>query len=394
MRGSVPGGAFSFLQDQVKTFADIVVHPTQEMLRHPAGAFFRGGPKWPHFGTQVYARHCWYRIPKPVDSHPHPCDGPVDIVDRGIWCGPISYHFGHMVADFGMRIAASSLLDETTPLVFSIWDDPKAEAPPFFWQIIDHLAIDRSRVLLVREPMRFGRLLVLPQAERRFGSGPSRPHLRLMDAITAPPFRADQDLEYVFVSRARWPKGRFAGEAYLDDVLAAAGVTVFHPESADLHTQLRLYRRARCLIFSEGSALHALQLLGRVDAEIVILARRPWARMTAVALRPRVRRLRHIRAARGFIYGLLPSGHRQEPAGISVLDERRCISGLRALGIDIAPFWDPRVYAEHRDGDISAWIGHRLAFATHPRERHTIERRLRALSLRHVMPAISAVGGA
>jgi len=69
-------------------------------------------------------------------------------------------------------------------------------------------------------------------------------------------------------------------------------------------------------------------------------------------------------------------------------------SGLRALGIDIAPFWDPRVYAEHRDGDISAWIGHRLAFATHPRERHTIERRLRALSLRHVMPAISAVGGA
>jgi hypothetical protein len=148
------------------------------------------------------------------------------------------------------------------------------------------------------------------------------------------------------------------------------------------------------LIFSEGSALHALQLLGRVDAEIVILARRPWARMTAVALRPRVRRLWHIRAARGFIYGLLPSGHRQEPAGISVLDERRCISGLRALGIDIAPFWDPRVYAEHRDGDISAWIGYRLAFATHPRERHTIERRLRALSLRHVMPAISAVGGA
>ena len=311
----MPGGAFSFLQDQVKTFADVFVHPTQEMLRHPAGAFFRGGPQWPHFETQVYARHCWHRIPRPVDSRPLPCDGPVDIVDRGIWCGPISYHFGHMVADFGMRIAASSLLDETTPLVFSIWDDPKAEAPPFFWQIIDHLAIDRSRILFVREPMRFGRLLVLPQAERRFGSGPSRPHLRLMDAITAPPFRADQDLEYVFVSRARWPKGRFAGESYLDDVLAAAGVTVFHPESADLHTQLRLYRRARCLIFSEGSALHALQLLGRVDAEIVILARRPWARMTAVALRPRVRRLWHIRAARGFIYGLLPSGHRQEPAG-------------------------------------------------------------------------------
>src|SRR3954454_14831682 len=354
------------------------------MLRHPAGAFFRGGPQWPHFETQVYARHCWHRIPRPVDSRPLPCDGPVDIVDRGIWCGPISYHFGHMVADFGMRIAASSLLDETTPLVFSIWGNPKAEAPPFFWQIIDHLAIDRSRVLFVRKPMRFGRLLVLPQAERRFGGGPSRRHLELMDAITAPPFRADQDLGYVFVSRARWPKGRFAGEAYLDEALPAAGVTVFHPESADLHDQFRLYRRARCLIFSEGSALHALQLLGRVDAEVVILARLPGARMTAVSLVPRVLGMRYIRATGGFIYGLLPSGDRQHPAGISLFDEKHCVSGLRALGIDIAPFWAPRVYAERRDGDIAAWIGNRLAFATHSGERRTIERHLRRLSLRHL----------
>src|ERR1043166_6611235 len=35
-----------------------------------------------------------------------------------------------------------------------------------------------------------------------------------------------------------------------------------------------------------------------------------------VALRPRVRRLRYLRAARGFICGLLPSGHRQQPAGL------------------------------------------------------------------------------
>jgi len=383
--------AFSFLREQAKTFADIVVHPSQEMLRHPAGAFFRGGPEWPHFATQIYARHCWRRIPTPVDSRPHPPSQSVESADRGIWCGPISYHFGHMVADFGMRIAASSLLDQATPLVFSVWDQGDAEPPPFFWQIIDHLAIDRRRVLLVRNPMRFGRLAVLPQAERRFGGGPSRRHLQLMDAITAPPWPPDQDIETVFVSRSWRPRGRFAGESYLDEALAAAGVTVFQPESVDLYAQFRLYRRARRLIFSEGSALHALQLLGRLDAEIVILARRPWARMTAVSLRPRVRSVRSIRAARGFAYGLLPSGDRQHPAGISVLDERRCIAGLRVLGIDIARSWDPKIYTERRDGDIAAWIGHRLAFATHPRERRTIERHLRRLSLRHLTPRTSAL---
>jgi hypothetical protein len=101
--------------------------------------------------------------------------------------------------------------------------------------------------------------------------------------------------------------------------------------------------------------------------------------------------MRHIRAAGGFIYGLLPSGDRQHPAGISLFDERRCVSGLQALGIDIAPFWDPRVYAERRDGDIAAWIGNRIAFATHPGERRTIERHLRRLSLRHLMPASSVL---
>jgi hypothetical protein len=203
-RGSGELKVLSFLHDQAKTFTDIVVHPTQEMLRHPAGAFF-AGVRNGHISRcksmpATVGGECRFRSIRPSDQ-------PVESADKGIWCGPISYHLGHMVADFGMRIAGSSLLDETTPLVFSLWDDANAEPPPFFWQIIDHLAIDRSRVLLVSKPTRFGQLSVLPQAERRFAGGPSRRHLELMDAITAPPFRADQDLGYVFVSRAHWPKG-------------------------------------------------------------------------------------------------------------------------------------------------------------------------------------------
>jgi len=366
-------------------------------LRHlSGGAFFRGGPDWPHFSTQVYARHCWKLIPRPVDSRPHPSDGPVDRADRGIWCGPVSNHFGHMVADFGMRIAASSRLDATTPLAFSIAPDGDAQPPAFFWQILDHLAIDRRRVLLVRRPTRFAELRVVPQAERRFGGGPARQHLHLMDALSGPPARPGsappdpsspgRDAGCVFVSRGLWPKGRFAGESYLDRVFAEAGVTVFHPETVDLHAQLRLYRRARCLIFSEGSALHALQLLGHLDADVAVLARRPRNRIAAASLRPRVRSLRYIGAARGVIYGVSASGRAQQPAGISVIDEASCTAGLQALGLDLAGIWDARRYAEARDAEIAAWIAYRLASATHAGEKAMIERRLRALSLRHLMP--------
>ena len=411
-------GAFSFLYDYLRTFENVIVHPAQEMF-HPPGTFFRGGPEWPHFAWQTFARHCWGSIPRPVDSkpfsaqpdwpyfdprlysdpqlssperwramrsladtEPHRSDQPVETADTGLWCGPITGHFGHMIADFGMRIASSSRIDATTPLVFSFWPLADAEPPPFFWQILDHLQVDRSRIMLIRKPTRFARLSVLPQAERRHGGGPSRRHLRMMDSIAGPPSRSDRDLACVFVSRARLSKGRFAGEAYLDETLAAAGVTVFHPEAVDLHGQFRLYRRARGLIFSEGSALHALQLLGRLNSDIVVLTRRPRNRLAEASLRPRAPSLRYLRAARALIPGSRPDGQPHPPAGISVLDEQRCLNGMASLGIALAPFWDPKLYAKRRDADIDAWMADRLSSATRPEEREMIEQRLRALSLR------------
>jgi hypothetical protein len=379
--------AFPLRSGLIKRFRNIVVYPSQELLRHlSGGAFFRGGPDWPYFHAQVYARHCWKLIPRPVDSRPGRAAAPLERAENGIWCGPVSNHFGHTIADFGMRIAASSLLDSTTPLVFSISEAAGAEPPPFFWQILGHLRVDRGRIRLVRRPTRFERLLVVPQAERRWGGGPSRQHLRLMDAITAASAPPERDVDCVFVSRGLWPKGRFAGEAYLDQVFAAAGIMVFHPERVDLQAQLRLYRRARRLVFSEGSAVHALQLLGHVEADVTILARRPRRRVAAESLRPRVRSLRYIPAARGVVYGVTASGAPQRPAGISVIDEQACLAGLKSVGIDLAALWERKNYAAARDREIAAWIAYRLATASHPGERAMIEKRLHKLSLSHMMP--------
>jgi hypothetical protein len=286
-----------------------------------------------------------------------------------------------MIADFGMRIAASGGIDPKLPLVFSLPPFREPEPPVHFWQILDHLGIDRSRVLLLRTPTRFARLHVLPQAERPFGGRPSRRHLALMDAITASTTPPEGDLDCVFVSRARLPEGHFAAESYLDEVLTAAGVTVLHPETADLQAQLQLYRRARLLIFSEGSAVHTLQLLGSVGCDIVVLVRRPGNQIAGAALRARARSLRYLAAARALLHGLTPSGRPDTRAGLSVLDEARCLAGLKALGIDLTPFWHAKAYAERRDGDLERWRTEHLAAPIHPRDRELVERQLRELSL-------------
>jgi Glycosyltransferase 61 len=409
---------FSFPHDYLRTFGNVTVHPTQQMF-HPPGVLFRGGPEWPRFAYQILARHCWGALPRPVDARPFPAqpewpyfdprlyvdpsglspemtatlnqlldaqqrsERPSAEADTGLWCGPITGHFGHMVADFGMRIASSSRVDETTPLVFSLWPLPDAEPPAFFWELLDHLQVDRSRIMLIRAPTRFARLSVLPQAERRDGGRPSRRHLAMMDAIAGralPP--PDSESSTLFVSRARLPKGRFAAEAYLDQALAAAGVAVFHPETVDLATQLQLYRRTRRLIFSEGSALHALQLLGHIDADVVVLTRRPRQRLAESSLRPRVRSLRYLNAARAVIPALRSDGQPHPPGGISVFDEAHLLDAMDSLCIELRRRWDPTLYTTCRDRDIEAWMADRVASPAHPDEPVAIAERWRALSLR------------
>jgi hypothetical protein len=101
----------------------------------------------------------------------------------------------------------------------------------------------------------------------------------------------------------------------------------------------------------------------------------------------RERGWRRRRCGRGcVIYGVTASGAPQEPGGISVVDEGACIAGLQAVGIDLAGLWDKRRHATARDAEIAAWVAYRLATAAHPAERAMIERRLRALSLPHLIP--------
>ena len=416
----------AFLRDHLRSYRNILVHPTQEM-RPPDGAAFRGGPEWPRFSLQIYARHCWHSIARPIDarplaarqewpyfdprylplfwpqiyadrqlspddpaalpllaaSHTPLTDNTPDVLDAGIWCGPIVLHFGETVANHGMRIAPSSLIDATTPLVFSMPPIRQLEPPSYFWEILEHLSIDKRRVLLIRKPTRFRLLHVLPQAERLYcklfwAGGPSRRHLRMMDAIVAAQGPVERDLDRVFVSRARLAEGHFAGESYLDEAMTAAGVTVLHPETVDVHSQMRTYRRARCLIFSEGSAVHALQLLGHLDADLIVLARRPQYRLSPNSLRPRVRSLRYVQAVHRLIHGLSPSGRPILRAGITILDEQRLLTGLKSAGIDLTPVWDSRAYAAHRDSDIAAWLAQRRAAGSHPAEQAMLAEQLRS----------------
>ncbi|WP_458095964.1 glycosyltransferase 61 family protein [Roseomonas sp. WA12] len=347
------------------SFRNVVVTPTAAILSKPAPFEFKGGPLWPDFSSQLLARHCRDREPTPFDSQPDPPESVDAFLPEAVWCGPVCTHFGHAITDFGMRIAVSAHGLPGLPLLFSVAPGQAAMVPTFFWGILEQFGVERDRVVLVEEPVRVGTLHVLPQAERMNGPPPEKTYLDLLDRTVRRQHDPSLEATTVYVSRGRFRTdslmGRIAGETYLDGVLAAAGVLVVHPETLTVAEQVRLYQNAGRLLFSEGSALHGLQLLGRITTPVGVLLRRPKGRMASGVLARRAPRVSWINAMDGHICGTRRDGRGFEVSnGLMVLDPVLLLPALsEELGLDLAPHWNVEDYRAACIADVTTWINYR-----------------------------------
>lgn len=355
-----------------RVFTDILVMPTQGLRNGVGGpgrqglsGFFRGGPVWPRFAFQVGPRHCRGLVPIPIDRKPVPMGAPVRSARGGMWCGPVSPHFGHMINDFVSRVPRA--IDEAAgmPLVFSLGPDVSLEPRAFFWEILGHLGADESDVLLIREPTRFETLRVFPQ-EERVGAGPKAAYLDRLDRIDRKHGTRRETIDTLFVSKALVYDGKLIGERYLDAVFAKAGAVVIHPETMTLPDQLDHYRRARTMVFSEGSALHGLQLLGRLDARVVVLVRRKGCTLARHALKPRARSLKYWNCITGLIHGCHAHGRPQLDRALVVFDTADLLRRLKGIGIDLAPHWDEAAYTEAKRADVLTFARYMKQADLHP----------------------------
>ncbi len=277
-----------------ETFRDVVVVPYSDLLdRWRDGEIHRGGPIWPDWEAQVAARHG--RGGRPIDVRPADPEGPISVAGPMAWGGAIVDAFGHQVADFSARLLATVQARPDLPIAFASRPDlgyvDLASAPGYFRSILEWFGVTPDRVRIITTPTRATELFVAPQAEQLGGPGPEAGYLDALDALADERLGpAGRDPRMLYVSRAAM-EARFAGEPYLETVLGAAGVRVLRPESLPLTAQLQDYRAAADIVFAEGSALHALQLLGHVGADVGVLERRPGTRLAEASLRPRVRDL-------------------------------------------------------------------------------------------------------
>ncbi|MBL1435197.1 MAG: DUF563 domain-containing protein [Rhodobacteraceae bacterium] len=347
----------------MQEFRKVTVVPSIERR----GPIFRGGPIWPRWDTQVFARHC--RRNRPVDSRPDDPETTPKVYDgSAIWIGPIYWQFGHQIAEFSTRIVQSMDERNGDKLIFSVmpqfvgkmtWET----APAHFRAISEWFGVSREIVELCHEPITIEHLRVAKQGEQLGGIGPSSQYLDLLDENWEKKTLSPDITKTTYVSRANLAPyfGSHAGALYLDDVLRKAGVNVIYPESMTLTAQLLAYKGAETLIFSEGSALHGLQLLGRGLGSVVVLNRRTVEssgprRMAAPQIRPRARHLSYLNVVESLLQFYNAEEIGLANSAISLFNTERLLDEFNALGIDLRPHWDEKAYIDMKERDICSWL--------------------------------------
>ena len=272
--------------DQPLRLREAPVQPFVDLLNRPAGGeAYCGGPllldpqrHWPlHHYRGDTAIDC------PLNAWADWEQQPERVGVRLFWCGPLAFHFGHQIADFGSRVLRSSLDPRGGELLWIPWRTPAQWSSLKQWQqqLLTYLNPGHKRLRLATAPLMARELIVWPQ-QARMRAAPTPFHLEALSWCERTIPKGSQ-IGVVYVSRNRFAPctssetliGAFAGERCLEKLLQARGVKVVYPETLSLLEQLQIYRDAQVLIVAEGSAQHGLELLGvHPHKHVILLCRR------------------------------------------------------------------------------------------------------------------------
>lgn len=342
------------------TFSNLPISSYESLLHEWMGKHeHKGGPMWPDWETRTFERHC--RAGQPIDHMPEMSEKLIKIsVNAGFWGGPIHGHFGHQIADFSMRIMPSIFTNPSAKLIFFPTEN---KIPSWFKSILNWFELSDDNIIYLNQPSVINKISVCEQIEQLYKPVLNEAHLTNMDNFIANKnLGLNKITKTIYVSRAgsTFNGSCLAGERYLEHCINLAGGLVFRPETHSIQDQIKIYLSASRLIFSEGSALHACQLLGRLDAEIDVLCRRDsvdWYWENILSTRVKNRHYEDLR--QHTIMGLGLQGEALVHATAVILDIKKLHAYFSSRGLNISKYWDMKTYTDTAVEDIYRWVSER-----------------------------------
>jgi len=215
----------------------------------------------------------------PIDEWPLPRRtlAGVSVMRNAVYLGVAVGHFGHFLGESIHRSWAlrDPRVGDRVRGVMLVPDG--AVGPlPFQLEALAMMGIDPARVVWAQIPTRVARLQV-PALASRFGE-PAAPHyLDERRAVALSVLGEVPNVGAIYLHKPlHHGRSVIVGAGWLAEQLAAHGVRTVVPETLPISEQARVIAGATHVLADQGSALRILEVLGRIDAPVSVLARSDW----------------------------------------------------------------------------------------------------------------------
>ncbi|MEM8662076.1 MAG: glycosyltransferase 61 family protein [Pseudomonadota bacterium] len=211
---------------------------------------------------------------------------PRHLAGRYVYGGFLMKHFGHLITECVHRLWVSSLSEfRDLPVVFMARRKD---------------IVDETLLRGLREHFRCGEIIVLDEDTlvETLVIGESGKQLKrpcapayqrwLTDHIRLQEYTDPQLPEKICILRGHLPHGKLIGEREIESWLHAEGYHSLRPENLSLSRQLAHLCSAKKIVFTEGSAVHLLDLLPPISASVAVIRRRPATVTAQTSLQSKV----------------------------------------------------------------------------------------------------------
>jgi hypothetical protein len=228
-------------------------------------------------------------------------------LDGAWYYGGILYpHFGHFMTESVHRLRGyiehaeryTGVIFLKTPQLGTFDYDP-LDFPHVCDTLFDYFSLSKDDVFICDTPLEIESLTSVPQ-QSQLGIPISADYLNFLGQLQVryvAKFMAEEDRpatpDRVFISRRRYlSAGRALGMRAVEEVYEENGYEVFEPERWPLTVQVTTVSQASNVACEAGSAIHLLDIMGKLNIDLTVLSRRGLDRTYWYNLyRPRVKRM-------------------------------------------------------------------------------------------------------
>jgi tetratricopeptide (TPR) repeat protein len=347
-------------------------HLRVEAFRPPLFPNFPGGPV---LLDPAFAHFRHKRADRPSDTFDPQAS--FDKYLEGDWAYfgiKYPHHFGHIMAEMVHRIIPSKIFfpDVNQYLLVTTIDDDDIlgheSLGKTYHEILDFCEIDPNSIRIINSNTVVEHLSICEQGANLEGH-PMPWYLealrdfstRRLNQIHARRSRHGK----VYVSKSKIPHGgKILGERYIEELLTKEGFFIFYPEEAPFSVQMDVYRKAEELVFSEGSAFHGTEFLGRkmLHRTSLVVRRRDASDVFARVLQPRSKQFEMFLET--FLLGTIFVGREtrfpHSEFAVSLLDLDRFVTFFRDHQLARLDGLDVRRYFDAAETDLKAYFSYQM----------------------------------